>query len=89
MVFDDIFYGTLGEYPILLKMAMHKDINLETFVILNKIFDFVDDFDNRIQEKYIWPMFKNKTIKYGKFIDAEIEKYVKIIRDKADEYRED
>lgn len=89
LVFDDIFYGAIGEYPVLLRMVMHKDIRLETFVIMNKVFNFIDDFDSRIQENYVWPMFKNKTIKYGKFIDCEREKYIKIIREKSDEYSEE
>ena len=86
LVFDDLFFGEVNDHPILLRMALHKDIHLETFVIMNKVLDFIGDFDKRIGENYIWPDFRNKTIKYGKFIDADKNKYVQIMRDKANEY---
>lgn len=86
LVFDDLFFGEVNDHPILLRMALHKDIHLETFVIMNKVLDFIGDFDKRIGENYIWPDFRNKTIKYGKFIDADKNKYVQIMRDKVNEY---
>lgn len=88
LAFDDIFFGDTNDYPILLKMALYKEIHIETFIILNKVLNFIPDFDKRIQEQYIWPAFKNKVIKYGKFIDADTEKYLDILKSKIKEYGE-
>lgn len=87
--FDDLFYGESNDYPILLKMAMQKDIHLETFIVLNKVLNFLPDFDKRIRENYVWPDFRNKFIKYGLFINADKEKYLKILKDKIKEYSEE
>ena len=86
LAFDDIFFGESNDYPILLKMSMHKEIHIETFIIMNKVLNFLPKFDKRIQEKYVWPAYKNKVIKYGKFIDADMDKYLLMLKEKIKEY---
>jgi len=89
LLFDDLFFGERNDYPILLKMALQKDIHLETFVILDKVLDFLPDFDKRIRENYVYPEFRNKAVKYGKFLHADPEKYMGILKQKIKDYSEE
>jgi hypothetical protein len=66
--FDCVFVAVRGMHPVILDMALQKEINIETFIIINKILNFFPKFDKKIKVKLIWDEFKNKSLKYEPFL---------------------
>ena len=67
--------------PELLKKALQKDISFETLCVLNKILNFFPMWNKKINDTVFWPTFKRKIEKYTPFMEIDIEKYKKILKD--------
>jgi len=80
--FEDIFTVT-GTHPPLITKYMSGRVSLETLVILNKLLNYIPDFNKKITEPIIWPDLKRKVVKYEPFISIERTKYKKILLDKV------
>jgi hypothetical protein len=78
--FTDIFQCSKGKHPVLLKMYLKKAISIETLVILNKINNFVDDFDQKLDGDLMWPDVSRIIKKYSPFLTINKEKYKDVIR---------
>ena len=53
--FDDIFKITGGQHPYIIKAYLRNTITIETLVILESIYKFIDSFDSGITENIVWP----------------------------------
>ena len=84
--FDQWFKIDKGHHPLLLRLAIAKYISMETFSILNLILNFIPDWDRKISEKFVWPQFRNKVLKYTPFLEVDKTKFRKILRDKLKHY---
>ena len=73
--FDILFQCDDGNHPKLLKTFLGKKINLETMVILNKILQYANVFDNKISENYIWPTVSFLIKKYEPFVKVNTRQY--------------
>ena len=73
--FNDLFKVKDGEFPKLLTHFMHRDITIETMVILNNLFNFISIWDKKISEDIIYPKISRKIRKYGSFLNVNVEKY--------------
>jgi hypothetical protein len=69
-----------GEYPILLTMALRKDIQIETLCILNKILQFFPNWKNNISDTIRWPQYCRKVTKYSPFIEFDETKCQNILK---------
>lgn len=67
-------------HPILLKKFLGGEISLETIVIFDKIFSYRKNFDKKLNDP-IWECVSLKIKKYSPFIQVDIFKYKKILRD--------
>jgi hypothetical protein len=72
--FDSIFV-VKSTHPIIIKMFLSKTIKLETLVILNKLVNFIPDFDKTITDPVIWPDIRKKILKYDPFICVDLSAY--------------
>ncbi len=63
-----------GQHPFLLKLYLQSQISLETLVILDSIIGFVETWDEKIREKYIWPDVSLKIKRYRDFLKINKEK---------------
>ena len=72
--FDSIFICPNGQHPLLLKRFLSGEIHLETMVILNKILNYVNQFDNDIKENVVWPEKKQLILKYSSFVNFDLQK---------------
>ena len=79
--FNDIFISIDGEYPFIIKMWMQDEISLETVVILDKIFNFINKEDNTIADPIMWPAIKLKIKKLSPFIHYDKSKCIKALKD--------
>ena len=69
-----------GEYPILLKKVLQKDIEIESIVILNNILKFLPKWKQSISDTIRWPEFYRKIIKYTNFVAHNDVKYKLILK---------
>ena len=76
---NDAFNCSKGHPPILKKYLGGK-IFLETFVIYDKIFQFVKDFDKKLTDP-VWETVSLKVKKYEPFLNINMLQYKKILRD--------
>lgn len=70
-----------GEYPILLRNVMQKDVHLETFVIMDSILNFTEKWNKFIPDTFIWPQFLLMINKYKPFLKVELEKFKSLLKD--------
>lgn len=63
-----------GQHPLLLKLALRNEINIETFIILNDIWMFTKSWNASIMDPVIWPDFYTKCKKYRPFLNYNLEK---------------
>ena len=80
---ENLFNCSKG-HPILLKKYLGGDVSLETLVIFEKIFSFRQKFDKKLDDP-VWETVSLKIQKYNPFLNIDIFKYKKILRDIVDE----
>jgi len=76
----DLFDCSSG-HPIILKKYLDGTISVETLVILNKILFIKTDFDKKMSDDPVWGLISKIIKKYDPFINIDIFKYRKIIKD--------
>lgn len=74
-----VFQCTRGHPPILKKFLSGK-ISIETLVIYDKIFLFGNDFDKKLFDP-VWETVSLKIRKYKPFLNIDVFKYKKILRE--------
>jgi hypothetical protein len=67
-------------HPTLLKMFLSGQISLETLVIYDKIFLFGKNFDKKLKDP-VWETVSLKIKKYSPFLQIDIFKYKKILKE--------
>jgi hypothetical protein len=67
-------------HPPVLKRLLSGRICPETFVIYNKVFDFLENFDKKLQDP-VWESISLKIKKYDPFLNIDIINYKKILRE--------
>jgi len=65
-------------HPLLVKKFLSGSISPETIVIYNKIFGFVDNFNQKLLDP-VWEVISLKINKYDPFINIDIPSYKKIL----------
>lgn len=78
--FQKVFECRLGNHPILLKQHMINKVSIETMVILDYIFNYVQKFDSQLMDP-IWETYSMKIKKYKPFISIDIQPYKKILKE--------
>tara|TARA_B100001057_G_scaffold23735_3_gene21951 strand:- start:2338 stop:2922 length:585 start_codon:yes stop_codon:yes gene_type:complete len=72
--FDDMFKAVDGQHPLIVKLWMQEEISLETVVILNSIFGFIDRESKNISDTIIWPDTRRLIEKYTPFVNFNTNK---------------
>ena len=76
---DEGFNCSKG-HPLLLKRYLGGEISLETLTILEKVFSFAKNFDNKLDDP-VWESVSLKLKKYIPFININVFHYKKILRE--------
>lgn len=79
-VFDNVFDLSKNEHPYILKSYLRNTTSIETLVILNKFYNFVDKFDEEYSNDLMWPDISRIIKKYSPFLTIQEEKYNGILR---------
>ena len=76
---DDLFDCSDGHPPVL-REYLGDHIDLETLVILEKVFNFRSQFDKKLTDP-VWETVSMKIRKYAPFINIDVLQYKKVLRD--------
>ena len=71
---------TDGDYPVLLKKALQKSVNIESMCLLNNMLGFVPMWTKKIADTIHWPNYRMKLLKYSAFIPKDDVKYKLILK---------
>jgi hypothetical protein len=72
--FDYLFKASDNAYPLVVKLWLQEEISLETVVILNAIFKFIDRESKNISDTIIWPDTRRLIEKYEPFVNFNRDK---------------
>ena len=76
---DELFDCAYGHPPIL-KEYLGEHIDLETVVILEKVFEFCSQFDKKLTDP-VCETVSMKIRKYAPFINIDVLQYKKVLRE--------
>jgi hypothetical protein len=76
---EEVFDCSSGHPPLLKKFLIGK-ISMETLVIYNRIFLFGNNFDKKLKDP-VWEVVSKNMKKYDSFLNIDIFKYRKIIKE--------
>jgi hypothetical protein len=79
--FNNLFKVEDGQFPKLLVAFLQKDVTIETLVILNNIFNFIQIWDKKISDDIIYPKVSRKVRKYGSFLNVNVDKYKQLTKE--------
>ena len=77
---NELFDCSKKKHPIVLKKYLGGEISLETFMILEKVFSFVKNFDKKLTDP-VWETVSLKIKKYTPFLNINVFPYKKILRE--------
>jgi hypothetical protein len=77
---NDVIKVVDGDYPILLRRSLRKEIEIETLCILANILGFIPMWDKRITDNIRWPEYRRKIIKYAAFLPKDVVKYKLLLK---------
>jgi hypothetical protein len=80
---ETVFNCSRG-HPIVLKRFLSGKLSPETFVIYDKIFSIVKDFDKKLLDP-VWETVSLKIKKYNPFLNIDVFQFKKILREIIDE----
>jgi hypothetical protein len=78
--FNDYFVSTNLQLPKVINLYLRNDVSIETLVIINKINNFVELVDSKLQDDIVWPDISRLIKKYSPFLNINKQKYDDIIR---------
>ena len=78
--FDRLFEVEEDEHPIIFRFVQQKMIEVETYIIMDKILGFSEKIAKKIKESYIFPSEQYRYNRYAEFLNLESDKYVKIMK---------
>ena len=78
--FQDIFVVSKNTHPYILRSYFRGTTSIETLVILNKMFQFVSQFDIELQDDLMWPDLSRIIKKYEPFLSYDREKFNELFR---------
>jgi hypothetical protein len=79
--FKEVFECRLGKHPILLKSHLINKVSIETMVILDLIFNYVQKFDVNLNDP-IWETYSMRIKKYKPFLNIDVRSYKQILKEK-------
>ena len=80
----EIAFNCSKGHPIVLKRFLSGKLSPETFVIYDKIFSIVKDFDKKLLDP-VWETVSLKIKKYNPFLNIDVFQFKKILREIIDE----
>ena len=80
VTFDSLLEAEDNNHPLIIKLWMQEEIQLETIVILDSILGFVERENKKITDTIIWPDIYRKIMKYKPFVKFDRDKYLNLLK---------
>ena len=77
--FDYLFKTGDNAHPLVVKLWLQEEISLETVVILNAIFKFIDRESKNISDTIVWPVTRRLIEKYEPFVNFNRDKCLSLL----------
>lgn len=79
--FDELFESVDGDnWPEIVALTMQEAICLETFIIMNKVLNFMPKLSAKIDDTLVWPEVEQLSKKYSPFIHVDVKRFRKIMK---------
>jgi hypothetical protein len=78
--FDRLFDIEEDGHPIIFRFVQQKMIEIETYIIMDKILGFSKRIALQIKDPYIFPSEQYRYDRYAEFLNLESDKYIKIMK---------
>ena len=78
--FDSLLEAEENNHPLIIKLWMQEEIQLETIVILDSILGFVERENKKITDTIIWPDIYRKIMKYKPFVKFDRDKCLNLLK---------
>ena len=81
--FDDIFKYVSDDacWPHIVSLMVQNDISMESFIIMNKILNFLPRTSKYISDDLVWPEISKLISKYSPFIRVDLKPFRTIMKD--------
>jgi hypothetical protein len=80
--FDTNFQVIEGQHPLVLRLFLQQEINIETMIILDDLVGFMKKWNRRITDPVVWPKVYFKCKKYRPFFSYDKDKMRSIVLQK-------
>ena len=67
-------------HPQILKEYLRNNISIETFVILDRILGFRENWDKKLQDP-VWETVSLRMKKYSPFLNINVPRYKKVLQE--------
>ena len=78
--FDAMFSLEGTSHPQILKEYLRNNISIETFVILDRILGFRENWDKKLQDP-VWETVSLRMKKYSPFLNINVPRYKKVLQE--------
>jgi hypothetical protein len=78
--FDRLFDTEENEHPIIFRFVQQRMIEVETYIIMDKILNFSARIAEKIKDLYIFPTEQYRYDRYADFLNLKTSKYIKIMK---------
>ena len=79
--FDRLFDVEEDEHPLIFRFVQQRMIEVESYIIMDKILGFSKQIAKKIKDSYIFPSEQYRYDRYAEFLNLESDKYIKIMKE--------
>jgi hypothetical protein len=80
IMFDNIFICVDDQHPIILKLLIAEEISIESFIILDRVLNFIRHINHFLLDEYIWLEYNKKVKKYSPFVVTDRKEYLTVMK---------
>jgi len=78
--FDRLFDVEEDDHPLIFRFVQQRMIEVESYIIMDKILGFSKQIAKKIKDPYIFPSEQYRYDRYREFLNIKDEKYTKIMK---------
>ena len=78
--FDSLLIAEENNHPLIIRLWMQEEIQLETIVILDSLTGFIERENKKITDTIIWPDIYRKITKYKPFVKFNKDKCIDLLK---------
>lgn len=80
--FDSLFSKPYNgdPWPHIVSLLTHQDITLESFIIMNKILNFLPRISKHVEDDLVWPEIYKLVTKYSPFVRVDLKPFKDIMK---------